>query len=93
MALIAKISPRSNAIINEIAAKTGKNKITIIQEALETYRYKERMRLLNEEYESLRTNNKLWKQELEERKELEGTLLDGLEEYWNKTNSRRDLAI
>jgi hypothetical protein len=39
------------------------------------------MRILNEEYERLRSDEKKWKQELDERQELDGTLADGLEEY------------
>jgi hypothetical protein len=81
MALTARISPESDAIINEIMAKTGKSKIEIIQKALEYYRLKERMRSFNESYDRLKADKKTWKQELKERQELEGTLLDGLEEY------------
>jgi len=45
-------------------------------------RFHERMKLLNEQYEKLRSNKKLWAEELKERKELEGTLTDGLEGYY-----------
>jgi len=37
------------------------------------------MRLLNESYEIYKSNQKSWEAELEERKELERTLEDGLE--------------
>ena len=80
MALTARISVNSDAILQELIAKTGKTKIEIIEEALETYRYNERMRILNVEYERLRANKDLWEQELKERKELDGTLMDGLED-------------
>lgn len=76
----ARLSSESDAIINEMMAKTGKTKITIIQEALEYYRFKEKMRLFNESYEQLKTHKAKWKQELEERNELEGTLSDGFED-------------
>lgn len=76
---MARISPASDAIIDEIAAKTGKSKIEIIDEALEAYSFQERMRVLNDEFERLRSDEQKWKQELEERNELEGTLSDGLE--------------
>lgn len=81
MALTARISPHSNEIIQELVAKTGKSKIEILEEALECYRFKERMRVLEEEYARLRADQKAWEQEIRERNELEGTLLDGLEEY------------
>ena len=80
MALTARISHNSDAIIQEIASKTGKTKIEIIDEALESYRYFERMRILNEQYEALRADGNAWEQELGMRQELEGTLLDGIQD-------------
>ena len=79
MALTARISSTSDAIIHELVNKTGKSKIEIIEAALESYRFRERMRLFNESYARLRADKKAWAQELEERNELEGTLMDGLE--------------
>lgn len=58
---------------------TGKTKVEIINEALESHRYQERMQILNEQYERLRSDKKAWKEELQERKELDGILMDGLE--------------
>lgn len=81
MALTARISGESDHILQELVVKTGKSKIEIIDEALKSFRFHERMRLLNMEYEKLRSNKEAWNQELEERKELEGTLNDGLEKY------------
>ncbi|MBA3604293.1 MAG: hypothetical protein H0W50_11815 [Parachlamydiaceae bacterium] len=80
MAHTARISPASDAIISDLVNKTGKSKIVIIEEALESYRFRERMRLFNESYEKLRTDEKKWLEELEERSTLEGTLEDGLED-------------
>ncbi len=80
MALTARISVNSDAILQELITKTGKTKIEIIDEALENYRYHERMRILNNEYERLQANKGLWEQELKERQELDGTLMDGLED-------------
>ncbi len=59
--------------------KTKKTKIQIIEEALESYRFRERMRLFNASYVKLRSNRKAWNQELKERSELEGSLSDGFE--------------
>ncbi len=58
---------------SEMAFKRNKSKIKIIDEA------KERMRVLNEQYERLRADEKAWEQELKERQELDGTIMDGLE--------------
>ena len=79
MSLTARISHNSDMIIQELVAKTGKTKVEIIEEALESYRYHERMRILNEQYERLRDDSNAWEQELKDRQELEGTLMDGLE--------------
>ena len=79
MAQTSRISHKSNQIIHEMVAITGKHKIEIIEEALEIYRHHERMRLFNEAYSKLRSDKKAWKDELKERRQLEGTLRDGLE--------------
>ena len=76
----ARISPASDAIIHELVVKTGKSKIVIIEEALESYRFRERTRLFNASYEKLREDKDKWAEELKERDELEGTLGDGLED-------------
>ncbi len=81
MSSTVRISSHSDEVINELVKETGKSKIVIIDEALESYRFYERMRLLNEQYEKLKSNKEAWQQELGERKELEGTIADGLEEY------------
>lgn len=80
MAQTARISRRSDSIIQEMTSLTGRPKIEIIELALEIYRRNERMRLLNEAYANLQSNKSAWKEELKERKELEGTIGDGLEE-------------
>lgn len=81
MASTARISSNSDRIIEELVNTTGKLKIEIIEEALKFFYFHERMKKLNEEYEKLRSDEKGWAEELSERQELEGTLLDGLEEY------------
>ncbi|MCE5318001.1 MAG: hypothetical protein LLG04_11680 [Parachlamydia sp.] len=79
MALTARISPITDHILEELMKSTGKRKVDIIEAALKFYRFHERMRILNEEYERLCSDKKAWAEELEERQEHEGTLLDGLE--------------
>lgn len=80
MALTARISSTSDAIIHELVDKTGKSRVEIIEEALELYRFKEKMRLFNESYEKLRSNKKAWKIEVNDRNELENVIMDGLED-------------
>lgn len=80
MAQTARISSRSDKIIQEMSLLTGNSKIEIIELALLNYRRIERMRLFNKAYSDLRKDKKAWKEELQEREQLEGTLFDGLEE-------------
>ncbi|NGX58421.1 MAG: hypothetical protein K940chlam3_01328 [Chlamydiae bacterium] len=53
MAETARISEKSDAIIQDMVELTGKPKIEIIEDALVTYKHHERMRLLNESFENL----------------------------------------
>ena len=80
MALTARISSTTDHIIDELVEITGKSKVIIIEEAIQSYFFQERMSRLNDEYLKLQSNKKDWADELKERKELEGTLLDGLED-------------
>jgi ribosomal protein S24E len=79
MAQTARISAKSDFIIQEMSLLTGKSKVEVIESALEVYRHNERMRLFNDSYRVLSKNKKAWQEELEERKDLEGTLEDGFE--------------
>lgn len=56
--------------LHELVAKTGKSKIVIIEEALESYRFRERMRLFNESYAKLKNDKDKWAEELEERNQI-----------------------
>lgn len=80
MAQTARISEKSDEIVEELHSITGKSKVAIIEIALEQYRFYERMRLYNEAYAKLRSDPLAWEEELQERAQLEGTLTDGLED-------------
>jgi len=80
MAQTARISSRSDLIIQEMVSLTGHSKVEVIEHALETYRRNERMRLMNEAYQTLQSDKSAWKEELKDRKELEGTIADGFDE-------------
>jgi hypothetical protein len=54
MAQTCRISTKSDVIIHQLVALTGKDKTEIIEQALELYRYRERMRLFNEAYSRLK---------------------------------------
>lgn len=78
--MASRFSPKSKAIIDEISKVTGQSKNEIIDTALEVYRHRLRMGLLNESHRSLQSDFESWNKEKKERKILEGTLEDGLEE-------------
>lgn len=78
MALTARISEKSNTMIEELRLITGKTKIEIIEIALEEYRCHEKMGQYNEAYARMQRDKTSWEEELKDRAELEGTLLDGL---------------
>ncbi len=80
MAQTARISSRSDSIIQDMISLTGYSKVEVIEHALETYRRNERMRLMNEAYKNLQSDKSAWEKELKDREELEGTLADGFEE-------------
>ena len=80
MAQTARISSRSDALIQEMVSLTGYTKVEVIERALEIYRRNERMRRMNEAYQTLKSDKSAWEEELKEREELEGTMDDGFEE-------------
>lgn len=80
MAMTARMTKRADDLATKLSYTTGKDKAHVIELALEKLYHEERMRLFNEAYSNVKSNGKLWKIEEGERSELEGTLLDGLEE-------------
>ncbi|ADI38565.1 hypothetical protein [Waddlia chondrophila] len=80
MAQTARISSRSDSIIQEMVSLTGYSKVEVIEHALEVYRRNERMRLMNKAYQTLKSDKSAWKEEIKDREELEGTIADGFEE-------------
>ena len=80
MAQTARLSAKSDSLIKEIVAITGKCKTDVLESALECYRHYEKMRLFNKGYRRLKSKKRTWQEEQEERESLEGTLMDGLED-------------
>ena len=70
MVQTVRISPESDAILEELHSLTGKSKIEVITAALELYRHGERLRLFNESYKKYRSDPSAWAEEIEEKKEL-----------------------
>ena len=74
-----RISPKSKAALRELARRAGKPMQTILDEAIDQYSRDKFLDEVNAAYARLRADPKAWKEELAERKEWDGTLMDGLE--------------
>ena len=64
----------------ELAAKTGASMPETLEKAIDTYYREQFQESVNRAYAALRANPKAWAEELAERRALEGTLSDGLED-------------
>lgn len=67
---LAKISEKTNEMVEELRTLTGKSKIELLENAMCFYRHNERMRMFNENYETLKSNSESWKEEIEERNKI-----------------------
>lgn len=76
----AKISAQSARILDRLQRLYHKPKTALIDAALKKYEDQIMLDAINDGYARLRTDKKVWKEELNERQELEGTIGDGLED-------------
>lgn len=79
MTTTAKISGQSLLILERLQRRFHKPKTALIDQALKCYEDQLLLDEINEGYARLKADKKAWKKELNERKELEGTIGDGLE--------------
>ena len=64
--------------MRELAKRAGKPMQTILDEAIDQYSRDKFLDEVNAAYARLQADPKAWKEELAERKEWDGTLMDGL---------------
>jgi predicted transcriptional regulator len=78
------ISPSTQAALSELARHTGQSEQTVLDQAIEEYRRKVFFDSLNAGYGAWRADPTAWAEELAERKEMDATLMDGLDadEHW-----------
>lgn len=76
----AKISQETAHILERLQRRYHKPKTVLIDLALRRYEDQILLEEINEGYARLKADKKAWKEELEERQELEGTIRDGLED-------------
>ena len=63
----------------ELAKRAGKPMQTILDEAIDQYQRDKFLDEVNAAYARLRADPEAWKEELDERQDWNGTLMDGLE--------------
>ena len=80
MAITAKISELTHVALKQLSEQTGKPMQVVLDEAVEVYRREKFFEELNSKVLAVKANPQAWKEELAERKLLEGTLSDGLDD-------------
>jgi hypothetical protein len=77
MASQVRISDRASKTLRVIAEASGRSMQSVLDEALEAYRRQMLLEAANEGFAKLRSNPEAWREETEERRSWEATLLDG----------------
>ena len=80
MAITAKLSKPTHLALKQMSEKTGKSMQLVLDEAVELYRREKFFEELNRGVLAVKANPQAWAKELEERKLLESTLSDGLDD-------------
>ena len=73
-----RISDVTREVLREMSQAEGKSMQSLLEEAVETLRRKRFLEAVNAGYQSLRSDVKAWEMLERERREWDGTLLDGL---------------
>ncbi len=83
---MVRISEKANGILRRIADEDSKTLQAVLDDALQEYEKQRFFRNLNAAYQALRDDPKAWAQELQERAQSAGTLMDGLDtdEIWHE---------
>lgn len=75
-----RISSASRKVLRELAVRKAESMQKILDEAIEEYRRRHFLDEANRAYAALRRKPAAWKAEVEERKEWDATLADGLDD-------------
>ena len=81
-----RISQASYQILKELAEQTGQSMMDVLDKALDAYRRKVFFEQLNAAYAALRADPVAWAEVEEERRSMDGCLMDGLDpdECWTE---------
>lgn len=75
----ARVSEKARRMLRELARETGRTMQEVLEEAIEAYRRRVFLERCNAAYAALRSDPQAWEEEMQERREWEGTLADDLE--------------
>ena len=75
-----RISQAAHRTLRELARQSEKPMQAVLDEAIEQYRRQRFLEATNRAFAALREDKVAWEGELEERKEWDATLSDGLED-------------
>jgi len=75
-----RIKPESHSKLKELAATSGESMPDMLEKAIDSYYREKFLESVNRAYAALRADPKAWAEELAERRLLEGTLADGIED-------------
>src|SRR5271154_4080517 len=81
-----EISETSDAMLRELAKQTGQSIVEVLDKALAAYRREVFFEQMNAGYAELRADPQAWEEFEKDRKEWDGTLMDGLDadERWTQ---------
>jgi hypothetical protein len=81
-----RISEASHRILKELAEQTGQTMMDVLDKALDAYRRQLFFEKLNAAYAALRADPAAWAEVEEERRSMDGCLMDGLDpnESWGE---------
>src|SRR4051812_12559037 len=79
-----RISQTAHQILRELTAQTGQTMMDVVDKALDAYRCKVFFDQVNASYAALRADSTAWANVEEERRSMDGCLMDGLDpnERW-----------
>lgn len=78
------VDEKTRTRLQELSKKTGKSEQEILDQAIEDYRRKVFLETVNADYAALRADPAAWGEIEEERRTMQGSLMDGLDptERW-----------
>jgi hypothetical protein len=72
-----RISPHAHELLRQLAEEEQASMQAVLDRAIERYRRESFLRAANNEFQALRSDPRVWKQEVQERQLWEQTLTDG----------------